>query len=272
MRPSIIAWLAARHLDGLATLVPTSGILYSVAVAALVALFVLRLRTHGVSWRGGVDAALAGGFGALIGTRTFRLVTDGGLLTVPPTEWFDWSYGTASWGAYLGALLGLLGYLAITRQRRWLLLDTAASCAALGPVIGRFACLLAGDDFGRPTSLPWALTFPGGSLAYDAHASAGLIPPDAAASLPVHPFQLYLAANGLLVFLVVSRVWRRAGDRPGATLAAYLTGYGASRFGWEFLRDPAAGGAAAGLSVSQVMCLGFVVAGVLLLRRRTPGL
>jgi prolipoprotein diacylglyceryltransferase len=97
-----------------------------------------------------------------------------------------------------------------------------------------------------------------------------MIPPDAVASLTVHPLQLYLAANGLLVFFVVSAVWRRSTGTPGLTLAAYLTLYGASRFCWEFFRDPAAGGAVSSFSVSQMMCLAFLLAGAILLAHRLP--
>ena len=72
--------------------------------------------------------------------------------------------------------------------------------------------------------------------------------------------------------LVVTALWRRTRDRPGFTFAIYLVLYGASRFGWEFFRDPAAGGADGGLSSSQWMCVGYVVVGaVLLLLRQWRG-
>jgi phosphatidylglycerol:prolipoprotein diacylglycerol transferase len=118
--------------------------------------------------------------------------------------------------------------------------------------------------------VPWAITFPPGSLAFDAHLHGGLIQPEAIGSLPVHPLQLYLAMNALVVFLAVSSVWRRWPDRLGVTLGAYLTLYGATRFWWEFLRDPAAGGATGSLSVSQVMCLALVAAGMMVLVSRLP--
>lgn len=47
--------------------------------------------------------------------------------------------------------------------------------------------------------------------------------------------------NALLIFLIVSAVWRRRRSRPGITSATYLLLYGATRFGWEFFRDAPAG-------------------------------
>lgn len=264
MRPRIITWLEARGLEALASVVPSPRVIYSLAIAALIALFVARVRPLGVSRIRGVDAAACAALGGLIGARLFYVLTTGQLSSFPRSTWLEASPGTASWGAYLGGLAGLLAYLRITQQQALQQLDVAASCAGLGPVIGRLACLLAGDDFGRPTTLPWAIRFPRASLPFNAHVDAGVLQPDAATSLPVHPLQLYLVANGLLVFLAVSGVWRRAGDRPGVTLGAYLVLYGVTRFCWEFLRDPAAGGASHGLSTSQIMCLLFAGAGSIL--------
>ena len=91
--------------------------------------------------------------------------------------------------------------------------------------------------------------------------SRGLIDAGAPASLPVHPMQFYLMANGLVVFLVTSAVWRRSPSRPGVTAAAFLLLYGSTRFWWEFFRDPGGSGTMVFPSTSQWMCLLLVVAG-----------
>ena len=41
----------------------------------------------------------------------------------------------------------------------WTVTDVFAPGIALGHVIGRFGCLFAGCCFGRPTTVPWAITF-----------------------------------------------------------------------------------------------------------------
>jgi phosphatidylglycerol:prolipoprotein diacylglycerol transferase len=54
--------------------------------------------------------------------------------------------------------------------------DCTAVAGAVGQALGRIGCFLVGDDYGRPSSLPWAVAFPEGS------------PPTLER---VHPTQLY---------------------------------------------------------------------------------
>lgn len=82
---------------------------------------------------------------------------------------------------------------------------------------------------------PWAVEFPAGSFAQEQHVALGMINPGAAASLPVHPVQLY---ETLLVALLALAIWRRrpAVARPGNEALVALGGYAALEFGLEFLR------------------------------------
>lgn len=263
MRPTFMAWLEQQGLERLAGLVPTPGLLYGVVVLVIGATFLLRARASGIGWERGLEAILAASIGAGIGTRLFYLIASGDLLRLGPVEWLDPSRGTASWGAYLGAMIGLTIYGSASRLGAATVLDPMASVAGLGDVVGRWACLLAGDDFGRVTTLAWGIRFPEGSLAWRAHLSRGLIPPEGTSALPVHPMQLYLMLHGLLVFVLCTVVWRRHGRRPGVTFAAFLAAYGGMRFWWEFLRDPSGGGAVSGLSTSQWMCLVLATSGAI---------
>lgn len=85
---------------------------------------------------------------------------------------------------------------------------------------GGLGCLLSGDGtYGRPTSVPWAMTFPD-----------GVVP----TNVPVHPTPLYeaLAAVGIAAILWgLGKRWN-----PAAVFGAYLTLSGISRFLAEFLR------------------------------------
>jgi prolipoprotein diacylglyceryltransferase len=53
------------------------------------------------------------------------------------------------------------------------------------------------------------------------------------------------------------------------TFGVFLLIYGATRFPWEFLRDPAAGGARGLFSTSQWMCLLLVAGGIVVLATGT---
>jgi phosphatidylglycerol:prolipoprotein diacylglycerol transferase len=77
-----------------------------------------------------------------------------------------------------------------------------------------------GDDYGRPTNLPWAVAFP-----------RGLPPTD----IPVHPTQLYeMAALFVVAWLLI--IWRRRGVADAIVLGRYLVLTGAIRFAIEFVR------------------------------------
>ena len=41
--------------------------------------------------------------------------------------------------------------------------DCTAVAGAVGQALGRIGCFLVGDDYGRPSSLPWAVAFPQGA-------------------------------------------------------------------------------------------------------------
>ena len=67
---------------------------------------------------------------------------------------------------FLGGLIGGLLFVTYYIKKKslsWLIMaDLIAPFIALGHGIGRIGCLLVGDDYGIPTSLPWGISFPNG--------------------------------------------------------------------------------------------------------------
>jgi len=67
---------------------------------------------------------------------------------------------------WFGALLSCILIWVITARWKkinfWLLGDAVAPPLILAYGIGRIGCLLVGDDFGVPSNLPWAISFPNG--------------------------------------------------------------------------------------------------------------
>ena len=242
-------------------MVPKPSYVHGGVVVVMALLFRNRARQARFPPRWTRQFVLSSALGAVIGARLFYLITTQDLFRRPLRELLTLQ-GTASWGAYLGALVG--GWL----WHRWSgidalpYLDALASFAGVAHVVGRWSCWLAGDDFGRVSNVPWAITFPGGSLPYRAHLSAGLIEPAALTSLPVHPLQFYFMLAGGVVFVLCSAAWRRWRQVSGATLALFLLATGLIRLPLESFRDPAAGGAVLGLSVSQIMSIAMIVAGI----------
>lgn len=264
MYSAIVAWLQAGPLPWLSLLVPKPGILYAVVLLACGAVFVRRATRVGVSSDHALEALLAIAVGALVGTRVFYLVTRTRFWEMSLAQLVDGRLGTASWGVYLGGIIGLILYARWRQYNALTLTDTATSVAPLGCAIGRWNCLIAGDDYGRVTTWAWGIRYPARSLPWHAHRRRGLVDLDSAWSLPVHPNQIIQSVTSFAVFVIVSLYWYRHRDQPGRTTALFLILYGTGRFFVEFLRDPSAGGAVDLLSHSQYMCLAFVVGGAAL--------
>jgi phosphatidylglycerol---prolipoprotein diacylglyceryl transferase len=160
------------------------------------------------------------------------------------------SRGGMSWfGGFAGGLLA--GAWVMHRRRLPVLAVLAAATPGLtiGHMIGRVGCFLVGDDYGRPTDLPWAIAFPQG------------LPPT---SERVHPTQLYEAV-ALLPLAVLLLRWRRRGRSDSFVLGAYLLAAGLIRFLIEFVRvNERVLGA---LTIAHLASLAVIGAGAALLVR-----
>src|SRR6185503_8276668 len=80
-----------------------------------------------------------------------------------PSEIFSLSVLTSA-GDFYGGFIGALISSALFFRRHpqlpfWRTADLCGPAIALGQAIGRIGCLMAGDDYGRPTHLPWAVRF-----------------------------------------------------------------------------------------------------------------
>jgi phosphatidylglycerol:prolipoprotein diacylglycerol transferase len=98
-----------------------------------------------------------------------------------------------------------------------------------------------------------AVRYPAGSPAFYQHLTAGLLPPDADRSLPVHPVQLYEAAAVLVLggLLWLVDPWLH---RWGESFLLFGLGYGAIRFICEWFRADSATWAW-DLTPAQLVCL-----------------
>lgn len=167
---------------------------------------------------------------------------------------------------FQGALPTALAYYYVAVRRRnlpfWASLDVAIPYVPLAHALGRVGCFMYGCCYGKPTDVPWGISFPAGSPAWN----DGLHAADAACTYPLHPTQLYSVA-GLLVLcgllLAIRRSWNRF---DGVTVPAYLMLYGVFRFVVEFFRgdnNPRHLGSLA-LSDQQVIAAVMAVLGIAL--------
>ena len=119
-----------------------------------------------------------------------------------------------------------------------------------------------GDDFGRLSPSPWAVSFSPGTEAFKAHVARGWIDASSATSLLVEPVQLYAAALGLVLFLVI--IFKKR--QPGIPVVIAALGYGTGRFLLEPLRDDYRPWLF-GLSLPQVFSVVLAIIGVVVFVR-----
>jgi phosphatidylglycerol---prolipoprotein diacylglyceryl transferase len=180
---------------------PTFGLM--VATAMICAFFVMRadLKRRGIE----VDAetlvaipSLAG----MVGAKLYHVLESPRELIADPVGQLFTSYGFAWFG---GLIAGLLAFIYLGYRYRIPLLtlfDAASPAAALGYGIGRIGCLLSGDgDYGIPSNLPWAMSFPN-----------GVVP----TTQRVHPTPIY---EFLAAVFIAWLLWRLGGRQAATPIA-----------------------------------------------------
>ena len=188
---------------------------------------------------GGEDDAsalvMAAGFGGIVGAKMYYALLVG-----------DWRVlfarsGLVWYGGFLLAVAAILWVIHRRRPAPWPVADAATPGLALGYAIGRVGCFLVGDDYGRPTDLPWGIAFPQGippSTAGNLRHQFGVHLPDSIADselLRVHPTQLYETVTALAIWGVGIYLLRR-GVRTGTVTAVTLGLLACERFTVELLR------------------------------------
>lgn len=157
--------------------------------------------------------------------------------------------GFVFYGGFLFAFLG--GYLVVKYRednfRFWL--DFFTPMIAFGYTVGRLGCFLAGCCYGKPSSLPWAMTFANGL--------------EAPAHTPLHPTQLYLAFLGALTLLFILFLEKKKDLPDGVLFCLWLLLHSTSRFVVEPFRGDWRGEPFLSWSLSSWMSGSLILASLL---------
>ena len=249
----------AFRLGGLA--VHWYGIIVALAAAAAIIVGLREARRLGIAREAAEDAVFWVAIAAMIGGRVLYFVQNqlGQVALDPLSGLMIWEGGLSFYGAVIGALIALAVFARRRGLRLAMLADATAPAAALGQGIGHFGCLISGDSFGLPTSLPWAIIY---------RSPAAMAPQN----IPLHPTQLYEAAALLLLFAGLWLARRRLNAfGPWTMTSAYLLGLSVVRFGLFSLRDEQT--VLLGLKTAQLIGIGIALLALVLLiavRRRAP--
>ena len=132
-----------------------------------------------------------------------------------------WDGGMSFHGSIIGGVIALMIASCQVKQPFLRLADLCVVALPFGIFLGRIANFINGELWGRVTTVPWGVVFPG------------------AGPLPRHPSALYEAAlEGLLLFIIMvvlalSRRWPR-----GFLAGVMMTLYGMFRIFGECFRQP----------------------------------
>lgn len=224
------------------------GFFLGVGFLVAAALAVLKIRKSNIklSLENAADLLFYTLLSAFLGSRILFILINFDVYRQHPSQIFKiWEGGLVFYGGLIPAAIVAFWYMRRHRLPTWELADLISPLIALGLSFGRIGCFLAGCCYGRETSLPWAIVFKN---------------PDSLARLnvPLHPTQLYDAANGLAIFFFLS--WmsgRKTFDGQIFWLFVFL--YAVTRFIVEIFRgDPR--GFLPGDLLSTSQAIGIVLA------------
>lgn len=242
--------------------IPTFGLM--VAVALISSAYILQADFNRRAFQ--ADAFLMitiAGLAGIAGAKLYHLLEEPAVFFANPVQLIFNRYGFAWFGGFLGGFgaLLILGWRARLPMLEFL--DACSPAAAFGYGIGRIGCFLSGDgDYGKPTSLPWGISFPN-----------GVVP----TTERVHPAPLYeliiWCAIGALLWHMGNKALPSSKPLKGAPVVrsggqvfcAYLILTGMARFLVEIIRiNPPW---ILGMSNAQVASLVTMVAGAILFWR-----
>jgi phosphatidylglycerol:prolipoprotein diacylglycerol transferase len=236
------------------------------AFAVGIAVGVRRARAQGLDADRVLDAGMLILVSSILGARLLWVVTHPAVFRSPEVGWLDalnpfqgaGGGGVVGLSMLGGVVLAVLSTVAFFAYHRLPVLphaDVIMPSVVLGEGITRIGCFLNGCCHGLVCSAPWGVRFPGGSPA------AVLFPGEA-----VHPTQIYASLLGFASFAFLVWLARRR-PFPGAVFFTSLVLLGGYRIALDFVRYYESQiilfrAAGAGFTVSQLIGLGLVLAGI----------
>jgi phosphatidylglycerol---prolipoprotein diacylglyceryl transferase len=232
------------------------GVLLAAAYLLGLQFALVRARARGLDGQRVMDLGIWIIISALVGAKLLLLIVDFKQFTSHPRDLLDLARsGGVFYGGLIAAVIVALFYLRRHKLPLWTTTDVFAPGIALGHIVGRLGCLMAGCCFGRQTSVPWAITF----------RDPGALAQGTPLGVPLHPTQLYEAGAEALILAILLVFERRGRPFPGRTFWSYMLLYGISRFVVEFYRGDSRGMVFDLVSTSQFVSIILVPLAIVML-------
>jgi phosphatidylglycerol---prolipoprotein diacylglyceryl transferase len=235
---------------------PTYGVLAAIGLILGLTLNVRLAVRDGIdeekSWNLGIIAIVA----AVLGSKLLLVITNWSYYSANPRALLGIGFlqaGGVYYGGIIAAVLASVVYMKLSRMPMLRTCDAFAPGIAFGHGIGRLGCLAAGCCYGKPTDLPWGITFTD-PLAYKLAGTP--------LHISLHPTQIYEFLVEMVLALFLLAMWKRR-TFSGQIIGSYAFLYGVVRFFLEFLRnDPERGSLFGGaITITQLISVIFVIVG-----------
>jgi phosphatidylglycerol---prolipoprotein diacylglyceryl transferase len=209
----------------------TYGVLLAAAYLGGLQLAMIRARRRGLDQTHVLDLGIYIIISALIGAKLLLVVTDYRSFFDNPRALVDLvRSGGVFYGGLIVAVTVALLYIRRVGLPLWTTCDVFAPGIALGHVVGRLGCFFAGCCWGKPTTVPWAITFT------SPYAAANVGTP---LNIPLHPTQLYEAGAEAVILIVLLATESRGRRFAGRPIWLDMQMYAVSRYIIEIFRgDP----------------------------------
>jgi len=230
----------------------TYGVLLAVSYLLGLKMAMSRAKKRGLDSNRVLDLGIYIIIAALVGAKLLLLVVDFDQYRSNPAEiWSLLRSGGVFYGGLILAVIVALWYIRRHQLPMWTTTDVFAPGIALGHVIGRIGCFLAGCCYGRETTVPWSVVFT------DPFALANAGTP---LNVHLHPTQLYESGAEALILAGLLYFEKRGRAFPGRTFWSYMLAYAVSRFVIEFFRGDRGRGLYFGdaVSLSQIISIVLV--------------
>jgi phosphatidylglycerol---prolipoprotein diacylglyceryl transferase len=235
------------HLLGIS--IKTFGVTFALAFLACGFVIARRLRELGkpVDWA--YEIVFAALIGGLVGSRAYFVIENYSQVKNDLIGSIFSGSGLVWYGGAIGGAIGVIAWMRWRHMLNLVAFDMCVTVLALGYGIGRIGCQVSGDgDYGIPSSLPWAMGYPHGTVP---------TPP----GVTVQPTPIY---ETLAMCLLAYFLWKlRDRVRPGVILGLYLAFSGLERLLVEFIRRNKE--VLAGLTAPQLESIVLMTIGIVLL-------
>jgi phosphatidylglycerol:prolipoprotein diacylglycerol transferase len=199
-------------------------IMATIGLISGIFIFILRAKQFGISkWKVLIISLLSTLFAleiSHISSLIFYYPSE--MLKYPLWTLSFWKGGLTLYGGIGGGILALILFTKIFKVSFIKFLNASSPSIAFGLFIGRIGCFLNGCCYGKPTNLPWGVTF----TYPNSNAPIGI---------PLHPTQIYESLTNFLIFIFLWSKQKNINFQRKSFLW-FLVLYSVARFFIEFFR------------------------------------